>query len=241
MRVDKGEWTATMVKNRWEKGGIMTQQQPAYAQLIAEIAETRRTYASLANMVARPAGESTCVLVTSAARGEGKTLTAAGLALVAAQTDRKRTLVVDLNWFAPALHSAFGLDQKQSLGDLSGKGKLAALVQKSGFDRLDVLAAPMREGSHEPVGIEESAVAAELLRKARDSYDLILVDMPPVFPTNRRMIDPAGFGRLSDGVVLVVLANVTPRRDIVRAKGVLTSAGASIAGVVVNQWKNPLA
>jgi len=42
-------------------------------------------------------------------------------------------------------------------------------------------------------------------------------------------------------VALVVLANVTPRQPLKRSRMFLETAGANVLGVIVNQWKNPLA
>jgi Mrp family chromosome partitioning ATPase len=54
------------------------------------------------------------------------------------------------------------------------------------------------------------------------------------------MIDPVTMSKTADGVVLVALANVTPRQQLKRAHMFLETAGANVLGVIVNQWKNPI-
>jgi Mrp family chromosome partitioning ATPase len=68
----------------------------------------------------------------------------------------------------------------------------------------------------------------------------VIIDTSPAFPTNQRMIDPVEISKLSDGVVLVTLTNVTPRQELKRACTAIETAGANILGVVANQWQNPI-
>jgi Mrp family chromosome partitioning ATPase len=52
------------------------------------------------------------------------------------------------------------------------------------------------------------------------------------------MIDPVVLGNASDAVILVVLAGVTPRQQVMRVRVMLEGSGAGVAGVVVNHWKS---
>jgi Mrp family chromosome partitioning ATPase len=193
--------------------------------------------------------------------GEGKTTVAAGLATVAATQDHQRVLTVDLNWHAPALHTLFGLGlieaerlpsrpagpppapPKEGKPDevvLEGAEVLRGLVQPSGLNGLEILSAvdgvPPGSG-----GGNVTELGLGIVQWARRAYDTVVLDASSVFPTNRRMMDPVALARAVDGVILVVLANVTSRHMVKRARMMLDAAGAKLLGVVVNQWKNPLA
>jgi len=69
----------------------------------------------------------------------------------------------------------------------------------------------------------------------------VLIDTSKVFPLNRRMIDPIEVAKNADGAVMVVLTYGPPRQPVKKARYALETAGVKILGVIVNQWKNPLA
>jgi protein-tyrosine kinase len=206
-------------------------------ELLGKIAEGKRIFSSLEDAFKKP--EPTCLLVTSAARGEGKTLTAAGLGVLAAHYTSKSVLAVDLNWFSPSLHTCFGLDQTCHIGQLRDKVRLDDLVKPSGYENLSILAAPLVSGGQE--GATESQLAAAILEEAKSAYEVVIVDSASVFPANRYMIDPISVAKNADDTIIVVLANVTARQEVKRAAMTLVSAGARVSGMIVNQWKNPLA
>jgi Mrp family chromosome partitioning ATPase len=211
---------------------------PIQVESLGQLAEMKRIFSGIETGLDHQTPA--CVVVTSAERGEGKTTTTAGLAAVAARQSGRRVLAVDLDWHFPRLHAFFGLEPVE--GVKPGEGKTAlGMVRPSGQDRLDVLPAirlPFPGGENET---EENALALEILRQARNAYDHVFLDTTSLFPTNRRMMDPVAIAKAADGVILVVLANVTPRQEVKRAKMMLETAGAKVVGVIVNQWKNPLA
>ncbi|MFO7559314.1 MAG: hypothetical protein R6X10_10830, partial [Desulfobacterales bacterium] len=113
-------------------------------------------------------------------------------------------------------------------------------VKPSGLENLDILTAVQpSEGSEVSFG-ETDAQAVFMIKKARENYSFVVIDTSPMFPPNRWMIDPAIISKEADGVVIVALANATPREDIKRATKTLETAGANIIGVIANQWQNPM-
>jgi Mrp family chromosome partitioning ATPase len=80
----------------------------------------------------------------------------------------------------------------------------------------------------------------DIISQAREVYDIVIADSSSIFAVNRNMMDPVAISMGADSVVLVILANVTPRQKIKQARMSLKTAGAHVIGVVVNQWKNPL-
>lgn len=208
-------------------------------ELLAEITEIKRIYSVIENslMKSNPA----CLVVTSGAPGEGKTTMVAAISASAARQSNKRVLAVDFHWHAPALHSWFGLEPTLEIDDLRRGKPIVDMAQSSGLNNLDILTA--RKSTQDEVEWDGDAhsLGTEIMRQAREAYDFVVLDTNSIFPTNRRMMDPVTISKAADGVALVVLANVTPRQPLKRASMFLETAGANVLGVIVNQWKNPLA
>ena len=208
-------------------------------RVLAEIAEMKRIYLVVKNCLIK--SSPACLVVTSGSPGEGKTTVVAGIAGIAASQNNKRVLAMDLHWHAPALHNWFGLTPTLKSGDVRQKKSLVDLVQSSGINNLDILTAMLPSQDEDELNEDINTVGIEIISQAREAYDLVIVDTSSIFPTNRSMMDPVTISKAADGVALVVLANVTPRQQVKRAHMYLETAGTNIIGIVVNQWKNPLA
>jgi Mrp family chromosome partitioning ATPase len=215
----------------------MTASPPVPVQTLAQLAELKRIFSGIEAALAGCG--SGCLLVTSAGRGEGKTSVVAGLAAAAAKQTSQKVLAVDLNWHAPALHAHFGVSPVDGSG-LTNGNTACDLVLHSGLDRLDILPALQWQTDSQGPALDENVLGADILRQVKPAYDWVFVDSCSVFPTNRRMMDPVTISKVAHGVVMVVLANVTPRQEVKRARMMLETAGARMVGAIVNQWKNPL-
>jgi len=207
--------------------------------LHGEIAEIKRIYTAIKSSLLEK--NSACLMVTSAVSGEGKTTVAAGLAAYAARQNNGRVLAMDLNWYSPALHKSFGLDLTVTFDALKKSGSFLDFVKPSGLEKLDILPSVQSSESSEASFGEIDAQAVLMVKKAREKYSFVIVDTSPMFPPNRRMIDPATISKEVDGVAIVALANETPREDVKRATKTLEAAGANIIGVIANHWRNPMA
>jgi protein-tyrosine kinase len=209
------------------------------ASAFATLAEGIRIFSALQHAL-EASSNCPCIGITSALPGEGKTLLASGLALTAVKQPVGRVLVIDLNWYRPALHTAFGLEQTVALTATTDARTAIAQARSPGVAGLEVLAAPLSSLGVEAPGLNVLHLGLDLIRTAQATYDLVIVDLPSVFPTNRRMMDPVVLSRSLDGVVWVVLTNVTPKQTAKRAYLTLTGSGSRVLGAVVNQWKNAL-
>ena len=214
---------------------------PSFAtevKVLVEIAEMKRIFSAIETsfLKSNPA----CLVVTSAMRGEGKTIIVSALAAIAALQGKKRVLAVDFNWHAPALHTSFGLDLIE-VEKFKNRVSIEDLAQNSGINHLDILTAIQSSTNEGELYENKNVIAAEIIRQARDAYDFTFIDTSRIFPTNRYMMDPVTISKTADGVALLVLANVTPRQEVKRARTILETAGAKVLGVIVNQWKNPIA
>jgi len=207
-------------------------------EVLAQIIEMKRIYSVIENSLLK--SNPACLVVTSGAPGEGKTTIVAGLAAIAARQSNNRVLAVDLHWHAPALHSCFGLEPTFDLDNFRREKSIAGMTISSGISKLDILTARQSAQNEAESDRDMFALATEIMNQAGKAYNFVVVDTPSIFPTNRRMIDPVTMSKAADGVVLVALANVTPRQQLKRAHMFLETAGANVLGVIVNQWKNPI-
>jgi Mrp family chromosome partitioning ATPase/uncharacterized protein involved in exopolysaccharide biosynthesis len=190
------------------------------------------------------------LVVTSAAPGEGKTLTAANLAASFAH-DGLQTLLVDCDVRRPKLHGLFRVPRTPGLLDLlappapSGDGRVHSLSFKGddGGDSLDhvIRETPIRglsllscgalptNASNLLSGVRMRALLQELTKR----FDLVILDTPPVLAT----ADAGILGSLADGVLLVVRAGQTDRSAAQRAYHQLANVGSRVLGAVLNDPK----
>ena len=213
-------------------------QNPPSAEMvdvISEIAEMRRTYTAVTSSF--DGVEPGSIVISSAVAAEGKTLTASGLACMIARQGRKRVLMVDLNWYKPALHLVFGLERNFGIEELQEDTSIMDLVQKSKTAHLDVLVAPLQKRGGMNAGEQLNLLAEKIIKQAREVYDISIIDTSAMFPVNRCMLDPAVFSNKAEGVVLVVQAHATRREEVKRALMALETSGASVLGIVVNRYE----
>lgn len=161
------------------------------------------------------------VAVTSASRGEGRTTTAANLALTAAGEGRS-VILVEADLRRPMLASLLGLAPRAGLGEvLEGTAELAQAVVRLGG--LSVLCAGQARGATSLHGARAPAVMDAL----RAGWDHVFLDAPPAlaFADGDRIVAEA------DAAVLVVRARVTPRQVVALA---LEALGERAVGIVLN-------
>jgi len=206
-------------------------------ELLGRIAEMKRIYTVIESSIK----DSACIVVVSSIQGEGKSTLSAGLALAAAKVSGRKVLIVDFNWHAPTLHTIFEDELSDNMAFYTDGGPIERLVRHTYVKNLDVLPAPKTSRGDSGSGIVTVNLSvADLLDKAKASYDVVIVDTAPAYPTNQKMIDPLEICKSSDGVVVVTLTNVTLRQDLKRVCTAIETVGANILGVVANHWQNPL-
>jgi len=167
------------------------------------------------------------IIITSPNKGDGKSLTAANLALTMAQEYQQRVLLLDADLRRPSLHTLFGISDTPGLTDVLMGGALLddALVSVPEH-RLTVLPAGLIP-SH-PAELLGSAAMRRVLETLRSRFDRILIDMPPVAP----LADVTIASSMADGVLMIVRAGVTPKPAIERALGMFDSS--KVLGLVLN-------
>lgn len=192
-------------------------------------AASREQYRRLAAVLhdAQSSANLQVVMVASAVAGEGKTLTASNLALTFSESYQKRVLLIDGDLRRPTLHSVFRLDTASGLADgLLSSGETKMLVRQVST-RLAVL--PAGRPSSDPMAGLTSERMKRLLDEARQSFDWVILDTPPVM----LLPDAHLMASMVDGAVLVVRAASTPHELVRRAS---EAVGRSrILGVVLNR------
>ncbi len=201
---------------------------------LCRVAEVRRILMSM--KAALPAETRNCVAVTSTYPEEGKTLLSALLSSAISDCSDKKVLAVDLNWKNPGLHKSFNLERDFDLNAFLDGNDPQAHVKATRFSRVDVLTAPSRAQLAGQRNL--SFLALSIVEKIRDLYDFVLLDTASVFPPNRNMVDPVVVSTACDGVIMTVLAAVTPKNLIRRAVVNMEVSGARVLGIVMNQWRN---
>jgi capsular exopolysaccharide synthesis family protein len=171
------------------------------------------------------------VLVTSTAPEEGKTLVSTNLACALAQAEQ-RTLVIDGDMRRARVHEVFGLAQEPGLSDVvSGSAHVQTAIRKTGHDYLSVLPAGALPAN--PSELLSSPKYRTLLEYLAQEFDWIVIDAPPVMAVT----DAAVMSHDVAGVVFVVGAEMTPRRNAQIALEQLTLARAHVIGAVLNRVK----
>ena len=168
------------------------------------------------------------LVVTSAVPGEGKTMTSTNLAVALAQTGRT-VLIIDADLRRPRVASTLGVDPAVGLTTaLVGKTEIEDAIQVHEPSGLHVLASGAKPPN--PTEILQSRVTHDLIRRLRQSYDMIIIDAPPLLP----VADASVLTTLADGSILVVRHGQTTRDQVAEAVKRINQVGGRLYGVVVN-------
>jgi Mrp family chromosome partitioning ATPase len=160
------------------------------------------------------AAEARVVMVTSPGASEGKTTTAANLAIVLAEAGYE-VLVVNCDFRRPRLHTLFGLPHAPREALASGIPGVTVVA--------DVADASMRNPTH--------VVAAQrlLIARARQRYDVVVLDTAPLLATH----DAASLLPSVDIVLLVAREAKTAREGAAEVRELLRRRRAPVAGVLL--------
>ena len=167
------------------------------------------------------------LMVTSPGDGDGKSITAANLALTMAQEFQRRVVLVDADCRGSSVHSLFGLESAPGLSELlSGEATLEEAMIYLPDHRLTVI--PAGRTPHFPTELLGSTAMRRIVDTLRGRFDRVLFDTPAVMP----LADTGTFAPMADGVVLVVRAGITQRPALDRAIGAFDAD--KVLGVVLN-------
>jgi capsular exopolysaccharide synthesis family protein len=195
-----------------------------------EAIRTLRDSILLSDPVRRPH----TLLVTSAVPREGKTTTSARLA-AAHSLQMRKTLLIDADLRRPGVHGRFGLKNEIGLSSvIHGKVEWREAVQQApDYPDLAILpAGPASRRAADRVG----AVLEKILEEAKEGYDLIIVDSPPLLG----FAEPLQMAAIVDGVVVITLAAQTSRTALASVLTNLKRLRANVIGVALNEVREDM-
>ena len=168
------------------------------------------------------------LLVTSAGPREGKTITAANVAITMAQTGG-RVVILDCDMRRPKIHKVFEAGRDKGMSNiLVGSCDVDEAVIPTAVPNVDIIpSGPIPPNPSEILG---SHRMEGLIRTLRGRYERIIVDSPPITAVTDAVI----LSRIVDGVVLVIRSGEVHREIIKNALSQLKGVNARLLGAVLN-------
>jgi succinoglycan biosynthesis transport protein ExoP len=175
------------------------------------------------------ASGSKAVVITSSIPGEGKSTTAINLAVSLADAG-SRVLLVDADLRRPSVAEYLGLEGRAGLTSvLIGRADVEDVVQPWQQSGLDVL--PSGQVPPNPSELLGSPAMRELLTKLQSSYDVVVLDTPPLLPVT----DATILTKMVGGALLVVGADRIHKGQLSESLETLETADATLHGLVLNK------
>lgn len=170
------------------------------------------------------------IVVTSSLPREGKTTSVANLAMAMAQSGL-RVVVVEADLRRPRMRAYFDVPQQTSgLTDiLIGHAMLSNTLVRDVSPGVDFI--PSGPTPPNPSELLASSAMVRLLRSLESSYDVVLLDTPPVLPVT----DAVVLATSADGVLLLVDARSTKNEQLVTSYFALRAVDAHVIGIVLNR------
>jgi len=173
-----------------------------------------------------------CILVTSAEAGEGKSVTCLNLAVVLAERQERRTLVVDFDLRKKEIARLLRMDNEPGMADLlRSTARIEDVVRPTVYPNLFVI--PAGEASPEQIGeVLHRPELEEIVTELRRRYDYVLFDTPPVTISDAGML-----GRAVTEAVLVVRMYKTHQETVGSAIRLLHAANVKPVGIVLTHHR----
>ena len=188
------------------------------------------------SLLAQYKDERFCLLVTSADRAEGKTLTCLNLAIVLAERREFRTAIVDCDLRKGKVASLLQSEKGPGMADLlRGTAALDDVLQPTSYPNLVVVPAGQAEAEEigELLGKQE---LEEIVGQLRRDFDHVLLDTPPV----NEVSDARVIGRAAREALVVVRMYKTHRESVDEALRLLHSANVKPVGLVLTHQRYPI-
>lgn len=170
------------------------------------------------------------IVVTSAAPAEGKSTTAANLAIVYAQ-EGKTVLLIDGDMRRPTMHHTFRVKNVHGLSSvLTSRAAIQDVVRATPIKGLNLLTCgPIPPN---PAELFASKSMGKLIEHLKELYDLVIFDSPPLLSVTDGQI----LMNKCEGVVLVLKSGTTEKQEAMKAKEVIKLSNSKLLGVVLNNY-----
>ena len=167
------------------------------------------------------------VVVTSASPAEGKSLTAANLALAESHLAGNTTLLADFDFRRPIIHTLFGIDRGPGITDyLMGQAPLHKVIKRIAGTNLYIM--PAGQAVINPLELLNLREVKHLMDRLPSLFQWVIMDTPPLlFAADANLL-----GTMSQGTLLVVRIGHTTIDSVTRAMQSLCNN--NVLGIVVN-------
>jgi len=179
-------------------------------------------------MFSSPDGAPQVLLITSSMSSEGKSVSAANIALVLAQNDAK-VLLVDADLRKPRAHKIFHIPSSPGLSEYLTQEKPPNVIRRTELSTLHILTAGVTPPN--PAELLGSSKMDGFLASVRDRYDHIILDAPPILG----LADSVILGTKVDGLLMVVSANQVKKDAVRESVKRLRMVRAPIIGAMMNR------
>lgn len=201
----------------------------AYTEPRSYVAEQFRTLRTNINF-SSPDDKIQTIVITSAAPSEGKSTTAANLAIVYAQ-EGKSVLLIDGDLRKPTMHHTFQTRNIMGLSSiLSRQTSLKAAIKKTDVEGLDLLISGQIPPN--PAELLASKSMDILIDQLKSKYELIIFDSPPLLSVTDAQI----LAYKCDGAILVLNSRSTEKQQAIKAIEMITLSKNKLIGVVLNNY-----
>ena len=169
------------------------------------------------------------ILVSSANVGEGKSTTAANLAIALAQANSK-VILVDSDMRRPVLHHKFGLSNSTGLTTLLlSKENDTAFLQETNITNLWLI--PSGPTPPNPAELIHSERMKQVINWLHENADYVIVDSPPILAVT----DSVLLSQIASTTLMVIQASETSQQSLIRAIQQIRAVDGHIAGILFNK------
>lgn len=204
--------------------------------LLASVSSTDAAVESLRNFrtalqFSLPQFKNNIVLISGATPGMGKSFVSANLAAIMAATG-KRVLLIDSDLRNGLLHLYFGFGRQDGLSDaIAGARRLDQIIHRNVIENMDFISTGTLPPNPAELLLRPNFGA--FLQQLSESYDLVLIDAPPILAVADTMIIGSHVG----AIYVMTRAGVTTAGEINESMKRLAQAGLSAKGVLLNDLK----
>ena len=168
------------------------------------------------------------LVITSAIKREGKTITVLNLASVMAPDPEKKIVAIDCDLRQPSVHKLLGAPLQPGLSEfLRGEAETEAVIQKTKIPSLSIV--PAGKPPANPSELIGSERMLSFIEELKQRFHYLIFDTPPIMAVT----DAGVLGALADGVLLVVKTESTKRHIVSRAQTLLRRANTRLVGCVL--------
>lgn len=170
------------------------------------------------------------IAVTSSGPKEGKSVTLVNLGISMAQNGQK-VIIIDADLRKPMQHRFFEMTNFEGLSTiLSNEISFEEGLRETGIENLKLISTGVTPPN--PAELLASKKMENVLAKAREAADVVLIDTPPAIAVT----DAALLGNKVDGVIIVVASHQTHEEMLKKTQEVLLKARANIIGTILTKY-----